>query len=123
MLTEMKAYSGIAVADMAEARQFYADTLELRTSEEYGLLWLHHAAGHDTLVYEQTEATAASYTVLNFAVDDINEAVAYLQSRGVPLERFEGVNHDDAGVFRDDGPYIAWFKDPSGNILSVLQER
>ena len=123
MLTETKAYSGIAVTDMAEARQFYADTLELRTSEEYGLMWLHHAAGHDTLIYEQPEATAASYTVLNFEVDDINEAVAYLQSRGVPLERFEGVNHDDAGVFRDDGPYVAWFKDPSGNILSVLQER
>jgi catechol 2,3-dioxygenase-like lactoylglutathione lyase family enzyme len=123
MLTDTKAYSGIAVTDMAQARRFYADTLELRTSEEYGLMWLHHAAGRDTLIYEQPEAVAASYTVLNFEVDDIDEAVADLQSRGVQLERFEGVNQDDAGVFRDEGPYVAWFKDPSGNVLSVLQER
>ena len=123
MLAEAKAYSGIAVTDMAEARRFYAETLGLRTSEEYGLMWLHHAGERRTLVYEQPEASAASSTVLNFEVDDIDEAVAFLRARGVSLERFAGLDQDDAGVFRAEGPFIAWFKDPSGNVLSVLQER
>lgn len=123
MFTDTKAYSGIAVTDMQRARVFYADTLGLRTSEEYGLLWLHLAGGRDTLVYEQPVATAASYTVLNFEVDDIDAAVDALSDAGVRLERFEGMGQDDRGVFREEGPYIAWFRDPSGNLLSVLQER
>jgi catechol 2,3-dioxygenase-like lactoylglutathione lyase family enzyme len=123
MLANSKAYSGIAVTDMASARRFYADTLGLNTSEEHGLLWLHHAGGRDTLVYEQPEATAASYTVLNFQVEDIDEAVRFLRSRGISLERYAGFEQDDLGVFRGEGPDIAWFTDPSGNVLSVLQER
>lgn len=123
MFTDTKAYSGIAVTDMCPAREFYAETLGLRTAEEYGLLWLHLAGGRDTLVYEQTTATPASYTVLNFEVDNIDEAVDALLARGVRLERFDGLEQDDRGVFRQEGPYIAWFKDPSGNVLSVLQER
>ena len=123
MLAGSKAFSGIAVTDMAEARRFYAETLGLRTSEEHGLMWLHHAGERATLVYEQPEATAASYTVLNFEVDDIDAAVEFLRARGVTLERFDGLQQDDAGVFREEGPFIAWFKDPSGNVLSVLQER
>jgi hypothetical protein len=86
-------------------------------------MWLHHPGGRDTLVYAQSDATPASYTVLNFEVDDIDVAVDELIARGVQLERFTGLAQDDKGVFRDDGPYIAWFKDPSGNVLSVLQER
>ena len=123
MLTQASAYSGIAVGDMREARTFYAETLGVRTSEEYGLMWLHHANGRDTLVYEQPSAQPASYTVLNFEVDDIDSAVDGLRERGVAFERYEGIEQDERGIFRDEGPYIAWFKDPSGNVLSVLQEK
>jgi catechol 2,3-dioxygenase-like lactoylglutathione lyase family enzyme len=123
MLTDSRTYSGIAVTDLDQARRFYGETLELRTSEEYGLMWLHLAGGRDTLVYEQPTATPASYTVLNFEVDDIDEAVTALEARGVQFKRFEGVRQDERGIFRDEGPYIAWFTDPSGNVLSVLQER
>jgi catechol 2,3-dioxygenase-like lactoylglutathione lyase family enzyme len=123
MLANAKAYSGLAVRDMEEARRFYGEALGLRTSEEYGLMWLHLAGGRDTLVYEQSDATPASFTILNFEVDDIDEAVDALAARGVRFERYEGVAQDEKGVFRDEGPYIAWFKDPSGNVLSVLQEK
>jgi catechol 2,3-dioxygenase-like lactoylglutathione lyase family enzyme len=123
MLANAKAYSGIAVRDMEGARRFYGEALGLRTFEEYGLMWLHLAGGRDTLVYEQSDATPASFTILNFEVDDIDEAVDALAARGVRFERYEGVAQDEKGVFRDEGPYIAWFKDPSGNVLSVLQEK
>jgi catechol 2,3-dioxygenase-like lactoylglutathione lyase family enzyme len=123
MFADTKAYSGIAVHDLQQARDFYGETLGLRTSEEYGLMWLHLAGGRDTLIYEQSDATPASYTILNFEVDNIDEAVDALAARGVRFERFDGFAQDDKGVFRDEGPYIAWFKDPSGNVLSVLQER
>jgi catechol 2,3-dioxygenase-like lactoylglutathione lyase family enzyme len=123
MLANAKAYSGLAVRDMEEARRFYGEALGLKTSEEYGLMWLHLAGGRDALVYEQSDATPASFTILNFEVDDIDEAVDALAARGVRFERYEGVAQDEKGVFRDEGPYIAWFKDPSGNVLSVLQEK
>lgn len=123
MLADAKAYSGLAVKDMQQAREFYADTLGLRTSEEYGLLWLHLAGGRDTLVYEQPDATPASFTILNFEVDDIDAVVDALAARGVRFERYDSMDQDERGVFRAEGPYIAWFKDPSGNLLSVLQEK
>jgi catechol 2,3-dioxygenase-like lactoylglutathione lyase family enzyme len=123
MLADSKAYSGIAVDDMDKAREFYAGVLGLRTSEEYGLMWLHLAGGRDTLVYPQPDATPASYTILNFEVEDIDEAVDALVGRGVRFERYDQIKQDDRGIFRDEGPYIAWFRDPSGNVLSVLQER
>ena len=123
MFSDTKSYSGIAVTDMADARRFYGEVLGLRTSEEYGLLWLHLAGGRDTLVYEQPTATPASSTILNFEVDDIDAAVDALTDLGVTLERFDGMIQDDRGVHREEGPYIAWFKDPAGNVLSVLQER
>jgi catechol 2,3-dioxygenase-like lactoylglutathione lyase family enzyme len=123
MLANTKAYSGIAVKDLQKAREFYGETLGIQTSEEYGLMWLHLAGGRDTLVYEQPDATPASYTILNFEVDDIDQAVDALASRGVRFERYDNMAQDDTGVFRGEGPYIAWFKDPSGNVLSVLQEK
>lgn len=123
MLADAKAYSGLAVKDMQQAREFYADTLGLRTSEEYGLLWLHLAGGRDTLVYEQPDATPASFTILNFEVNDIDAVVDALAARGVRFERYDSMDQDERGVFRAEGPYIAWFKDPSGNLLSVLQEK
>jgi catechol 2,3-dioxygenase-like lactoylglutathione lyase family enzyme len=123
MLANTNAFSGFAVDDIRKARQFYGETLGLRTSEEYGLMWLHLADDRDTLVYQQPDATPASYTILNFQVDDIDVAVDELATRGVRVERYDGVEQDERGIFRDDGPFIAWFKDPAGNVLSVLEER
>lgn len=123
MLTNSRAYSGLAVRDLQEARRFYAETLGLEVTEEYGLMWLNLAGGRDTLVYEQADAVPASFTILNFEVDDIEAEVSGLAARGVRFERYAGLAQDEKGIFRDEGPYIAWFKDPSGNVLSVLQEK
>jgi predicted enzyme related to lactoylglutathione lyase len=123
MFENTKAYSGIAVHDLDEARTFYGETLGLATSDEYGLMWLHLAGGRNTLVYEQPDATPASFTILNFEVDDIDAAIDAAAARGVRFERYDDIVQDDKGVFRDEGPYIAWFKDPSGNLLSVLEEK
>ncbi len=123
MFTNTKAFSGFAVDDLPKARQFYGETLGLETSEEYGLLTLHLAGGRDTLVYPKPDHTPATYTILNFPVDDIESAVDELSKRGVSFERYEGADQDERGIFRGEGPLIAWFKDPAGNVLSVLQER
>ena len=122
MLADTKAYSGFAVRDLEQARTFYAETLGLRTSEQNGLMWLRLAGGRDTLVYAQPDATPASYTILNFEVENIDGAVDALAARGVRFERYDGITQDDKGISRELGPPIAWFKDPSGNVLSVLQE-
>ncbi len=123
MFANTKAFSGFAVDDLEKARQFYGETLGLKTSEEHGLLTLHLAGDRPTLVYPKPDHTPADYTILNFPVDDIDEAVDALTARGVQFERYDGVEQDDKGVMRAMGPYIAWFKDPAGNVLSVLQER
>ncbi len=123
MFENTSAYSGIAARDLQAASAFYGGTLGLRTSEEYGLMWLHLVGGRDTLVYEQPNATPASFTILNFEVDDIDGAIDGLASRGVRFERYDDIEQDDTGVFRGDGPYVAWFKDPSGHVLSMLQEK
>ena len=123
MFEHTKAFSGFAVDDLEAARKFYGETLGLRTSEQYGLLTLHLAGDRDTLVYPKPDHVPASYTILNFQVDDIDAAVDELGRRGIPMERYEGMGQDDKGINRAGGPYIAWFKDPAGNILAVLQER
>jgi catechol 2,3-dioxygenase-like lactoylglutathione lyase family enzyme len=123
MFTNTKAFSGFAVDDVQQAREFYGDTLGIETSEEHGLLTLHLAGDRPTLVYPKPDHTPATYTILNFPVQDIDEAVDELTSRGVRFERFDGFDQDERGVFRGGGPYIAWFKDPAGNVLSVLQQR
>jgi|SRR5256885_6039956 catechol 2,3-dioxygenase-like lactoylglutathione lyase family enzyme len=123
MFTNTRAFSGFAVDDVQKAREFYGGTLGLRTSEEYGLLSLHIAGDRDTLVYEKPDYTPATYTILNFPVDDIDKAVDELAGRGVGFERYDGLEQDEKGIARGEGPYIAWFKDPAGNILSVLQEK
>ncbi len=121
MFENTKAFSGFSVDDIGPARKFYAETLGLRVSERNGLLFLHLAGDRDTLVYPKGDQhVPATYTTLNFPVPDIDKAVAELKSRGVVFEHYEGV--DDQGIFRLGGPLIAWFKDPAGNILSVLQE-
>jgi catechol 2,3-dioxygenase-like lactoylglutathione lyase family enzyme len=118
-----RAFSGFAVDDVAAARTFYEQTLGLKTSEEYGILTLHLAGGRDTIVYPKPGHVPATYTILNFPVDDIDAAVDELGRAGVRFERYEGMEQDEKGISRGGGPYIAWFKDPAGNILSVLQER
>ncbi|MGP3947672.1 VOC family protein [Streptomyces sp. 7N604] len=123
MFGNTKAFSGFAVNDMRKAKEFYGETLGLRTSEEYGLMTLHIADGTEILVYPKEDHTPASFTILNFPVDDIDQAVDELGRRGVTFERYEGFEQDEKGVFRQEGPYIAWFRDPAGNVLSVLQER
>lgn len=124
MFTNTPAFSGFAVDDVPTARDFYRDTLGLETSEEHGLLTLHLAGGRDTIVYPKPDHAPANYTILNFAVEDIDAAVDGLAARGVTLLRYEDFDQDDKGIARgDEGPLIAWFTDPAGNVLSVLQER
>jgi catechol 2,3-dioxygenase-like lactoylglutathione lyase family enzyme len=123
MLANAKAYNGFAVDDMDRAREFYEDTLGLRTTpldEERHLMTLHLPGDRDTLVYVSPSFSPGSYTILNFEVDDIDAAVDALAERGVELERYEGMGQDEKGISRS-GPDIAWFKDPAGNILSVIQ--
>jgi catechol 2,3-dioxygenase-like lactoylglutathione lyase family enzyme len=122
MFENTKAFSGFAVDDMAAARKFYAETLGLKTSEQNGLLTLHIAGDRPTLVYPKPNHTPADYTILNFPVDDIERAVDALSERGVRFERYEGMPVDERGIMREGGPLIAWFKDPAGNTLSVLQQ-
>jgi catechol 2,3-dioxygenase-like lactoylglutathione lyase family enzyme len=125
MLENSKAYSGFAVDDLEKARKFYGETLGLNTEildEENGLMSLHLAGGRDTLVYRKPDLQPGNYTILNFTVDDIDQAVDELTERGVSFERYDGFEQDEKGIARGMGPDIAWFKDPAGNILSVLKE-
>jgi catechol 2,3-dioxygenase-like lactoylglutathione lyase family enzyme len=125
MLAESKAFSGFAVDDLAKAREFYAEALEQKVEvldEENGLMTLHLAGDRPTLIYRSEGFAPASYTMLNFPVADIDAAVDWLAGRGVEFERYEGMPQDEKGVMRAGGPPIAWFKDPAGNTLSVLQE-
>jgi catechol 2,3-dioxygenase-like lactoylglutathione lyase family enzyme len=123
MFENTKAFSGFAVDDIAAAKQFYGETLGLKVSEENGLLTLHIAGDRDTLVYPKEDHTPASFTILNFPVDDIEKAVDELAARGVEFERYAGtpLETDEKGIFRGGGPLIAWFTDPAGNVLSVIQ--
>ncbi len=126
MLSESKAFSGFAVDDIGAARKFYREALGLETSEpvEGMLLSLDLIGGQrPTLIYAKPDFVPATYTVLNFPVDDIEAAVDELAGRGVGFERYEGMDQDEKGISRNpEGPPIAWFKDPAGNILSVLEE-
>jgi catechol 2,3-dioxygenase-like lactoylglutathione lyase family enzyme len=123
MFEHTEAFSGFSVDDIPKAKQFYGETLGLRVTEEYGMLQLHIAGGGHILVYPKPDHTPATFTILNFPVDDIDAAVDQLAARGVRFETYDEV--DEKGVVRgrklNRGPDIAWFKDPAGNILSVLQ--
>ena len=123
MLKDSKAFSGFAVDDIEAARAFYADTLGIETSEENGMLTLHLAGDRPTLVYPKPGHEPAGYTILNFPVDDIDGAVDALAARGVEFLRYEGFGQDDRGIMREQGPPIAWFTDPAGNILSVIEQQ
>jgi catechol 2,3-dioxygenase-like lactoylglutathione lyase family enzyme len=125
VLTDSPAFSGFAVPDLDAARRFYEETLGLRVEanpEMDGLLTLHLGGGTDVLVYAKPEHTPATFTVLNFPVPDVETAVDELAARGVRFERYESFDQDDKGIARGpQGPAIAWFTDPGGNIMSVLE--
>ena len=120
MLADSKAFSGFSTDDIPRTKAFYAETLGLDVGEENGMLRLHLAGDRDVLVYPKQNHQPATYTVLNFPVADIDSAVDELVSRGVTFEHYDGT--DPRGVQRNYGPPIAWFTDPAGNILSVIQE-
>jgi catechol 2,3-dioxygenase-like lactoylglutathione lyase family enzyme len=123
MFADTKAFSGFAVDDLEKARAFYGDTLGIRVTEEHGILTLHLAGGdRPTIVYPKPDFAPATYTILNFPADDVEQAVDGLTARGVQFERYEGFEQDEKGIARGMGPDIAWFKDPAGNILAVLGE-
>ena len=123
MFRDTRAFSGFSVDDIGKAKRFYGETLGLRVSEEQGLLTLHIAGDRDTLIYPKEDHRPATYTVLNFPVDDVEATVDGLAARGVEFERYEGFDQDEKGISRSPaGPLIAWFKDPAGNILAVLEE-
>ena len=123
MLEKSKAFSGFSVPDLAAAKSFYSETLGLNVTDEPAGLALHLAGGTTIFVYPKDNHAPATYTMLNFPVDDIDRAVDALTARGVTFERYPGLDADEKGIVRADvGPRIAWFTDPAGNILSVLQE-
>ena len=124
MLANAETFSSFAVDDLDRAREFYADTLGVKVSDgPMGVLSLDVAGGPSVLVYPKPDFTPATYTVLNFIVDDVDAAVDELAGRGVRFERYEGFEQDAKGISRDpQGPPIAWFTDPAGNILSVLED-
>jgi len=125
MFKDTKAFSGFSVNDLDAARAFYGDTLGLDVSDGDMGLMLMIAGTNGTFVYPKPDHTPATYTILNFPVDDIDAAVDELMAKGVTFERYEGMT-DDKGIARglsmNRGPDIAWFKDPAGNILSILQQ-
>lgn len=123
MLNDSKAFSGFSSNDIPKAKTFYGTTLGLNVSEEHGLLTLHLAGGNNVLIYPKENHQPATFTVLNFPVDSVDETVDELTSRGVKFERYDmpDLKTDERGIHRNGGPVIAWFKDPAGNILSVLE--
>ena len=124
MLSGNHAFSGYSTDDIPAAKEFYQGTLGLDVTEENGMLSLKFPGGHAVLIYPKGDAhEPATFTVLNFHVDDIEATVDKLVASGVKFERYpELANQDERGIARDDGPPIAWFKDPAGNILSVLEQ-
>ena len=125
MFATTKAFSGFAVDDIDAAKAFYGETLGIPTTlldEENGLLTLHLAGGRDTLIYRKPDFMPATYTILNFPVDNIEAAVDELSAKGVELERYDGFGQDERGIAREAGPPIAWFTDPAGNVLAVIED-
>lgn len=124
MLGKSKAFSGFSVDDIRKAKEFYSQTLGLQVSESDGMLELHLAGGATVLVYPKPNHSAATFTILNFPVENVDKAVEELTKRGVRFDIYDEPNlkTDERGIFRLEGPPIAWFKDPAGNIMSVLEK-
>jgi catechol 2,3-dioxygenase-like lactoylglutathione lyase family enzyme len=123
MLGDSKAFSGFSANDIEKAKEFYGRTLGLKVSESNGLLTLHLAGGNNILIYPKPNHTPATFTVLNFPADDIDRAVDEFTKRGVRFEIYDlpDLKTDNKGIMRGNDPTIAWFKDPAGNILSVIE--
>lgn len=122
MLAQSPAFGGFSSNDIPATKRFYADTLGLEVTEENGLLTLHLGGGGTVIVYPKDNHEPASYTCLNFPVPDIDAAVDELGRRGVTFEHYGAeFGQDERGIMRGNGPAIAWFTDPAGNILSVLE--
>lgn len=123
MFGDTKAYSSFAVDDLGKAREFYTDTLGLKTTvldESMGFMNIHLYGDRDTFVYVKPDFTPATYTILNFEVPDVEAAVDELVARGVTMQRYDGFDQDDKGIARGQGPDIAWFEDPAGNVIAVM---
>jgi predicted enzyme related to lactoylglutathione lyase len=121
MFRDSHAFSGFSSNDIAKAKEFYGESLGLEVSEENDMLTLHLNGGGVVLIYPKPNHEPASFTVLNFPVADIDAAVDDLTKAGITMERYQEMNQDERGIMRDQGPPIAWFKDPAGNVLAVLQ--
>ena len=122
MFKDTHAFSGFSVDDVPRAKQFYGETLGLNVTDEMGGLALHLGGGGNVYIYPKDNHVPAAFTVLNFPVADVEEAVDRLTEAGVSFERYDGIESDEKGIHRGEGPTIAWFKDPAGNILSVLDQ-
>jgi catechol 2,3-dioxygenase-like lactoylglutathione lyase family enzyme len=124
MLKESKAFSGFSVNDIQKAKDFYGRTLGLQVSESHGLLTLQLAGGNKVLIYPKVNHAPATFTVLNFPVENVDESVDELAKRGVRFEIYDesDIKTDEKGIMRGNGPTIAWFKDLAGNVLSVIEE-
>ncbi len=121
MLDSTTAFSGFSVPDIDAARTFYRDTLGLDvTDDEMGFLEVRVGGGNGIMIYPSDSNRPATYTMLNFPVDDIEAAVDWLAGRGVMFQRYDGFEQDERGIARGMGPAIAWFHDPAGNVLSVM---
>ena len=125
VLKDSRGFSGFSVDDVPSAKEFYGGTLGLKVTEDNGLLTLHLTGATTVLVYPKPDHQPASFTVLNFPVDDIEATVDALAAAGVSFEHYEGtdIETDAKGIFRGGGPLIAWFTDPAGNVLSVIDAK
>ena len=124
MLKESKAFSGFSVNDIQKAKDFYGRTLGLQVSESHGVLTLQLAGGNKVIIYPKVNHAPATFTVLNFPVENVDDSVDELAQRGVRFEIYDesDIKTDEKGIRRGSGPTIAWFKDPAGNVLSVIEE-
>jgi catechol 2,3-dioxygenase-like lactoylglutathione lyase family enzyme len=124
MFEASNAFSGFSVNDIPKAKEFYSRTLGMEVTEEHGMLHLHVGGDAEVLVYPKPNHTPATFTILNIPVPDVDEAVDELGKRGVRFEQYHqpGLETDEKGIMRGNGPTIAWFKDPAGNIISVIEE-
>jgi len=121
MLKDKPAFSGFSTNDIEAAKRFYGETLGVDVSDDHGMLNLKLAGGQRVLIYPKDDHVPATFTVLNFEVGDIDAAVDDLTAKGVAFEHYEGSGQDAKGIARQYPPPIAWFKDPAGNVLSVIQ--
>ncbi len=121
VLRDSAAFSGFSSNDIPKAKGFYAGKLGLDVTEANGMLTLNLAGGKRVIIYPKPNHEPATFTLLNFPVKDVEQAVDSLTKAGVEFEHYEGMNLDTKGIMRNQGPTIAWFKDPAGNILSVIE--